>query len=197
VMRDSLETYATTGDFTNAWNGWYALGHYALWSAIDYEPARDRSLALSDTMISEDGDGDGGIPARPADTDSMDQTWVTSYLAFMGLDPWIAAGTDVPPYADGERFEPLIVRAAPNPFRGETTIMMSQTRLGIPSIRIFDLSGRLVRDYDDLMWTAGSLDPLVQWDGRDNQGHDVPAGIYVLRVKTPTGTGTAKITRVH
>jgi hypothetical protein len=53
----------------------------------------------------------------------MDQTWVTSYLAFMGLDPWIAAGTDVPPHADGvARIEPMIVRAAPNPFRGATTI---------------------------------------------------------------------------
>jgi FlgD Ig-like domain len=198
VMRDSLETYATTGDFTNAWNGWYALGHYALWSAIDYEPARDRSLALSDTMIAEDGDGDGGIPARPADTDSMDQTWVTSYLAFMGLDPWIAAGTDVPPHADGEgRFEPLIVRAAPNPFRGETTIMMSQAPSMSRSIAIYDLAGRLVREFGLAFIANGSLETVTDWDGRDDKGREVPAGTYLLRIETPTGAGTAKITRVR
>jgi hypothetical protein len=196
-MRDSMETYATTGAFTNAWNGWYALGHYALWSEIAYEPARDRSLALSDTMIAEDGDGDGGIPARPADTDTMDQTWVTSYLAFMGLDPWIAAGTDVPPHADGgARIEPMIVRAAPNPFRGATTIYTSRPASTIGTVRIYDLSGRLVRNFDGVR-AQGSFEPAAEWDGRDENGREVAPGLYVIRVESSNGAGTAKISLVR
>ncbi|MFN0152538.1 MAG: T9SS type A sorting domain-containing protein [bacterium] len=199
VMRDSMESYSTLGEFTNAWNGWYALGHHTLWSATQYEPARLRSLAISDTMIAEDGDSDGGIPARPVDADSMDHTWITSYLAFMSINPQILNGTDVPPNGDvtGSLPERLIVRASPNPFRSETTILMSRPASSNESIRIYDLSGRIVRDFDDRVWALGGLNPVVDWDGRDNRGRDVPPGVYLLRMETSGADGATKITRLR
>jgi len=38
---------------------------------------------LVDTLLMHDHDDDGGIPATWTDPDTMDQTWVSSYLDFM------------------------------------------------------------------------------------------------------------------
>jgi len=195
VMRDSMETYATTGDFTNAWNGWYALGHHTLWAATQYEPARLRSLALSDTMISEDGDGDGGIPARPADTDTMDQTWVTSYLAFMGLNPQIEDGTSVPAEvedagAGGAGWAQIPIASAPSPFASETTVRFALPRASRASLAVYDAAGRRVRTLADA--TLAARDHAFRWDGRTDAGARAAAGAYFLRLDTPTGRGVAR-----
>lgn len=76
--------------------------------------------------------------------------------------------------------------AFPNPFR-------SQTRIQIPSgardVNVFDLRGRLVRSWNDAT--------SVQWDGRDEAGLDLPAGVYFLRVDGLPGSNPTKIVRVR
>src|SRR5262249_53414350 len=136
-VKDSMDAYAQPlGQFTTAWNGWYALGHTAVWNAILYDPARLRALALADTIAQEDGDPDGGVPARPSDADTMDQTWGTTYLAHHALDPWIRA-TSVPPSAGNDGTGPsggargaIAIGAAPNPFATETSLRFALPREG-------------------------------------------------------------------
>jgi hypothetical protein len=59
----------------------------------------------------------------------------------------------------------------PNPFRGHTTIMLGRGWTEDRPLSIFDMAGRLVRRLDV---TAGT----ARWDGLDNEGHHLPAGVY-------------------
>jgi hypothetical protein len=81
-----LWTYVVSGEFQNAWNAWFALGHYAVWDEIADVDYKRNHHALADSLVADDGDLDGGIPANKIDTDDEDQSWVTSYLGFMCLD---------------------------------------------------------------------------------------------------------------
>ena len=81
-----LDTYAGIAQWHNAWNGWYALGHYALWSRSGDFFHRDTHLSLIDGLVSQDTELDGGIPASEADPFYQDQSWVTNYLCFMGME---------------------------------------------------------------------------------------------------------------
>lgn len=187
LMRDSMETYSTDGQFTNAWNGWYALGQHALWENTLYEPARLRALALSDTLIAEDGDADGGIAGRPSDADTMDQTWVTNYLSRMALNPWIAL-TGVGPTPSAAT---IALASSPNPFGREATIRFAVPRPGRVALAVFDVSGRRVRELVEGTLPAGERE--VRWDGRDEAGRRTAAGSYLLRLTTPQGSASRRV----
>ena len=49
-------------------------------------------------------------------------------------------------------------------------------------LRIFDASGRVVRDLSPYLGSSimhsGSA---VSWDGRDDRGKKLPAGVYIIR----------------
>ncbi len=166
-----MDTFATSGDFTNAWNGWYALGHHAVGQALLDAYHLGVHVVLTDTLIAEDGDGDGGIPARPEDLDTMDQTWVSNYLAFMGLHPLLPAAAAVPsaPLALGDR--PWHLEAWPNPSRGSLTLSWNQPASAETHLMIVDSAGRLIARLDE-----GS--GAVTWNGRDASGRHVTAGTY-------------------
>ncbi|MGB3342204.1 MAG: T9SS type A sorting domain-containing protein [bacterium] len=70
----------------------------------------------------------------------------------------------------------------PNPFSKTTKISISteQSADGI-ELRIYDASGRLIKDF--LRFTPDALRPtLLVWDGTDNKGDYLPAGVYFLRL---------------
>jgi hypothetical protein len=72
-----------------------------------------------------------------------------------------------------ERLNALLqdYQAGPNPFRGAVTFACHQPA----RVEISDRSGRLVRVFK----LNGRP---VDWDGRDNAGHALPAGIYHCRI---------------
>lgn len=70
---------------------------------------------------------------------------------------------------------------APNPFVGQTQIVLrlpTQTRV---QLDILDVSGRLVRGLVDQTFQAGEA--TIHWDGRDDAHHEVPAGTYFYRLR--------------
>ncbi|HEX7320601.1 MAG TPA: C25 family cysteine peptidase [bacterium] len=72
---------------------------------------------------------------------------------------------------------------SPNPFFGKTVIkyvVSSKEQNGNPSLRIFDASGRLVKSFE-LPTTYSVLPTDVIWDGSDDIGRRVPAGVYFVR----------------
>ncbi|MEW6745549.1 MAG: hypothetical protein AB1486_22580 [Planctomycetota bacterium] len=82
-----LDTYDPAGTWHTAHNGWYALAHAAAWSSTASAEPKGRHRFLVELLLAQDGDNDGGIPAEEDDSDDEDQSWVTNYLAFMGLHP--------------------------------------------------------------------------------------------------------------
>ena len=66
------------------------------------------------------------------------------------------------------------------------SIAYNAPRSSYVSIQVFDLQGRSVATlYDGL-----SLGPQrVSWDGRDDEGLKVPAGVYICHVQSRSTTG--------
>ena len=68
----------------------------------------------------------------------------------------------------------------PNPFNPVTMICYDVATPGVVSIRIYNVSGQLVRTLLDEFKGVGSYEAV--WDGRDNSGATVTTGIYFYRM---------------
>jgi hypothetical protein len=90
------------------------------------------------------------------------------------------SGTGV---ADSEQEEPRIGylhQNAPNPFGLSTTITFSLRESGDVVLAIYNIQGRLIRTLKEGPHSAG--DHEVTWDGKDDLGADVAAGVYLYRL---------------
>ena len=70
----------------------------------------------------------------------------------------------------------------PNPFNPRTTVNFAVGREGPVTVRIYNVSGRLVRTLVDETMTVGQH--AVDWDGTDDGGRLVSSGTYLLRLST-------------
>ncbi len=86
-----------------------------------------------------------------------------------------------PPPAPGEFALQLLV--APQPAIGTATISITPTSRARISVRIHDLTGRVVRTLLEGSDRAAGRHDLF-WDGLEDSGREAPAGIYVVRADT-------------
>jgi hypothetical protein len=73
----------------------------------------------------------------------------------------------------------------PNPSRGTTAIEYTVSRPAALQLRIRDVTGRVVRTIEARPATAGVHQ--ASWDGRDQGGRTLPAGIYFYRAEDAAG----------
>jgi hypothetical protein len=85
--------------------------------------------------------------------------------------------------------------AAPNPFRGATTLAFSLARPGPVELAIFSVDGRRVRTLSRESKEAGMYRPV--WTGTDDRGQAVRPGMYYARLITPDGRFTRTLVRVE
>jgi hypothetical protein len=97
-----------------------------------------------------------------------------------------APGTVVDPPARTE-----LGPAFPNPARGATALQLSLASEARVRVTVYDLGGRRVRTLIDEVRPAGR--GTVGWDGRDDAGRALGAGLYVVRLE---GAGTTASRRV-
>ena len=69
----------------------------------------------------------------------------------------------------------------PNPFNGETVVRYAVPKDGWSEISVYDLMGRRIARLENRKVKSGSH--TLVWNGRDELGKRVPAGIYWLRWK--------------
>ncbi len=94
----------------------------------------------------------------------------------------------------GERLASGSLSVNPNPCNGSTRIRFTvPTGARSVSLQIFDISGRCVKSFDfaPLLIAHGSL--LVTWDGADDSGHSLPAGVYLCRAAVGDRSVSTKI----
>ncbi|UCH85834.1 MAG: T9SS type A sorting domain-containing protein [Candidatus Latescibacterota bacterium] len=114
----------------------------------------------------------------------------TYTIAINGVSP--GTGIDPTPVLP-DRF--ALYQNTPNPFNPSTTIRFDVPAAGgHVDLRIYDVSGRLVRTLVDGTVPAG--EQSVVWDGRDNRGAHVTAGVYFYRLLAPGFTETRKLVLV-
>ncbi|RJP72894.1 MAG: carboxypeptidase regulatory-like domain-containing protein [Candidatus Zixiibacteriota bacterium] len=81
-----MDTWAGPGTWNCSWSVWYAHAWHAAAAVTQDSTCTGYALALVDTLLDFDSDNDGGIPATSTDPATMDQSWVSCYLDFMGLE---------------------------------------------------------------------------------------------------------------
>jgi hypothetical protein len=94
----------------------------------------------------------------------------------------------------GGSFRTQLGQAFPNPLSESTTIPFALVSAGNIRIRVLDLAGREVRVLLDAVAEPG--EQSVIWNGRNERGERVPAGMYLYELQTPGFKATRKLVRL-
>jgi hypothetical protein len=79
----------------------------------------------------------------------------------------------------------------PNPFNPVTTIRYNVDRAGVASLKVYDVTGRMVRSLVDRRHDPGEYE--VVWDGRNQAGVELATGVYFCRFKIGEYVDTMKM----
>jgi len=80
-----------------------------------------------------------------------------------------------------------------DPVDGKAVMRYTLAQGGRAVIRVYDVSGRLVREFEETR-PAGTYG--VAWDGKLGDGRRVPSGIYFYRVTLPDGSESVRKTAI-
>ena len=89
----------------------------------------------------------------------------------------------------------LKAQCLPNPFRQLTTINYQITRPGLVSLRVYNIAGQLVKTLVHSSLSAGRYN--TTWDGRDEQGQKVAAGVYLYQLQAGDRALTKKMVLIR
>jgi len=84
--------------------------------------------------------------------------------------------------------------ASPNPFRGATRLRFHLEEASAGPVEVYDLNGRCLVGLRSSPGPAGDL--LVEWDGRDALGRDLPPGVYLARLARKNGIPPLRMIRL-
>jgi glucose/arabinose dehydrogenase len=122
----------------------------------------------------------GTVPPSAAET-------VTVFTAIQGSAPTGVDADAAPPART--------LAVGPVPFRAVLSVDANVHRAGRVEIDVFDARGRRLRQLFGGSRAAGPMN--VRWDGRDERGHPMPAGIYFVRYRSPGIEETRRAVRLR
>ena len=131
--------------------------------------------------------GDVAFAATLTPPDNNQIEWGTGLFVARGLDPSAVSGSD------GASFETRW-SAQPNPFRGHVRVDLRNVPDAARGVTIHDAQGRIVRSLAGRF--EGDASQVFEWDGRDDRGADLPAGVYFFRTSGDYETAV-RIVRVR
>ncbi len=85
-----------------------------------------------------------------------------------------------------------LTQNVPNPFNPTTVIEYSAVSPGHVRLDIYNMLGQRVRTLVDAVRPAGVYS--LQWDGRDDVGHELPSAVYLYQLSTETGRQVKRMT---
>lgn len=90
----------------------------------------------------------------------------------------------------------LNLASNPSPFVSRTTVAFQLPREGAVTVRVFDVTGRVVRTLADAQTMTAGVHQL-EWDGRGEQGAITESGLYFVRVNAGEATETRRIIKMR
>lgn len=139
--------------------------------------------------------GNSGLANLNVRSLAVDGTALTVYA---GTDNGVAAASNYPALGvEGAKtgVPALQIRARPNPCpSGPVSLSLGLPRAGPMRLEVFALQGGRVRELANAVAATGRS--TVVWDGRDDHGRTVPAGVYFVRLTTRDGIGIARLVRM-
>jgi len=99
-----------------------------------------------------------------------------------------------PPVANDDAVVPVVpveVSCYPNPFRDNTTLTLKQgADHSLTTVNVYNMRGQLVRRLLDPQPILGEYS--ITWDGKNDQGEKLGAGIYFFKIKSGSYSATRK-----
>ncbi len=122
----------------------------------------------------------------------------TAALTGSGESPLFSLNTLAVTAVDDQTVLPRLDRLVgnvPNPFNPTTTINFEVAQPTAVELKIYDLQGHLVKVLlGNEPFAAGVHQ--TEWDGRDDRGSQVAAGVYLYRLVTESFSGSQRMTLV-
>ena len=87
--------------------------------------------------------------------------------------------------------QPQLSQNYPNPFNPQTEIAYGLPEQSDVQLRIYDLKGRLIREWSAAAQSAGWHS--LTWDGRNMHKQSVSSGVYLYQLRTAGRTLTRKM----
>lgn len=81
-----MKYFQPTGTWNNSWNIWYANAYNHAARITQNLTYVDYHHALTDSLLVQDYDDDGGVPPTRGWTQYQDHSWVSNYMVFMGFE---------------------------------------------------------------------------------------------------------------
>ncbi len=204
-----------TTDFGATWNPRNAPANIYYLRAIDFVGDEGWAVGKSGSIIhTTDRGNTWTTQSSPADSTLFDVDFSDSQHGLAcgydyilrttdGGQNWLPTGIEE--LASNDLLN-ITLTAMPNPFQYETRIRFtnharpaSQGEAGDPgsmmydaSLRIYDAAGRVVKSFP-LSISNSSNSTSVAWDGTDDSGNDLAAGVYFTELKTAQRTLSTKI----
>ncbi len=151
--------------------GWYSETHPYFANAILRAPLQ---------VLADGEHGPNGIFAYSAIPAFPNQSFLaTNY--WVDVVFYAASALDVP-VGSGGAVAFALYGGAPNPFTRSTALAFDLPRAAHVRLEVFDVNGRRVRTLVAAPRSAGRHS--ATWDGRDDQGERVPAGLYLSRAQS-------------
>ncbi len=170
--------------------------------AVDFVELEGWAVGKSGSMIhTTDGGNTWTTQTSPADSTLFDVDFIDHLNGLAcgydhilrttnGGQDWLRVGIQELNTATPEQ---IALTAKPNPFSSTSVINFGMVNGAERiDIEIYDAGGRLVKSFDPVS-SVGYQGSWVLWDGTDNQGMRVPAGIYFVRLTTREQTATEKL----
>ena len=92
----------------------------------------------------------------------------------------------------------VLSKISPNPFRERVMIQLKFKELidlSKAHISVYNQLGQVVRTFSDV--PKGKVQDLeLHWDGSSNGGVEVPPGVYIFRLQTPSGQYSRKLVKL-
>ncbi|MDD4224409.1 MAG: FlgD immunoglobulin-like domain containing protein [Candidatus Cloacimonetes bacterium] len=113
-------------------------------------------------------------------------------VMYMALDlqfPTVSSPSEeIPPVAAPS------LQAFPNPFAADCFLAVSLPAKSSAEITVYNLRGQALRHLHQGWLPAGEV--RFSWDGRDDQGREVPSGLYLLRLDAGSLSATRRVARI-
>ena len=95
----------------------------------------------------------------------------------------------------GTPFADRLLPVRPNPVAGRAVLGFDLARPGAVALELYDVNGRRVKSI-----ARGPLDPgryTFEWNGADDRGTPLPAGVYILHFSAPGLTASQRVALVR
>src|SRR5262245_24633035 len=179
------------------------VGFVGPYTAAIYAPqgtGRDQITFIDGSRIQRIGTAITSDPATGARFLPLSQAGARAYMykaiSILGtldcgsLSAPVAVGDG--PYS-GQSFVNFLNLKSSNPMHsGQARIAFGLAKTEKVQIRVYDVTGRLVKTVADRVFAPGA-EHVVVWDGTSDEGMKVKSGVYFYQLKTPTWTSQKKL----